>query len=108
MFALLIGGFNDRTFDEEPTPLEWTEKNILEQLKSDLEFAFKKALDQRGISAGLMYEVIKMWLWILEDDLQYFIDYAQYGLPLFKAVALKYNFQNEIGDDIGNESKYEG
>lgn len=34
---------------------EWTRENILEQLKSDVEFGFEKALDQRGISASLMW-----------------------------------------------------
>jgi hypothetical protein len=33
-------------------------------------------------------------------------NYAQYGLPLFKATALKYDFENPIGDDLGNEPKY--
>lgn len=36
-------------------PKEWTRENILEQLKSDVEFGFEKALDQRGISASLMW-----------------------------------------------------
>ncbi len=53
-----------------------------------------------------MYEVVKMWMYILEDDLQNFEDYAQYGLPLFKAVALKYGFENPIGEDKGDEDKY--
>ena len=47
-----------------------------------------------------------MWMWILEDDLQYMDSYAMYGLPLFKAVALKYGFKNEIGKDTGKEEKY--
>jgi len=50
-------------------PKEWTEENIKQELKEDLEFAFEKALNKRGISSSLMYEVIKMWLWILEDPL---------------------------------------
>jgi hypothetical protein len=29
-----------------------------------------------------------------------------YGLPLFKATALKYGFNNPIGDDLGSEDKY--
>lgn len=69
---------------------EWTEENIKSQLKSDLEFAFEKALDKRGISSSFMFEVIKMWMWVLDDPLQYENNYAMYGLPLYKAVALKY------------------
>lgn len=88
------------------TPLPWTEEAIKKQLEGDLEFGFEKALNKRGISASLMYEVVKMWMWILEDPLYEFPDYAQYGLPFFKAVALKYNFPNRIGEDKGNEPEY--
>jgi hypothetical protein len=90
-----------------PEPKELTQKNVLEQLKSDLAFAFEKALDKRGISSSLMYKVIKMWMWVLDDSLQYHDDYAMYGLPLYRAVALKYGFLNPIGQDLGNEDKYD-
>jgi hypothetical protein len=81
----------------------WTEENIKRQLESDVSFGFEKALHKRGISAGLMYEVVKMWMWVLDDPLQYHSSYAMYGLPLFKAVAVKYGFPNPIGDDSGSE-----
>lgn len=87
---------------------EMTREAILDQLKKDVDFGFEKALNKRGISAGLMFEVVQMWNWVLEDGLEDFSedDYAQYGLPLFKATALKYGFPNPIGDDAGNEGKY--
>lgn len=85
---------------------DFTRENILHQLAKDVEFGFEKALDQRGISAGCMYCVVQMWNWILEEGLEDFSDYAQYGLPLFKATANKYGFPNPIGDDEGNEDKY--
>ncbi len=90
------------------TTIEWTEENIIKQLKEDVNFAFEKALNQRGISSSFMYYTVKMWLWILEDDLYNLEDYACYGLPLFKAVAVKYGFDNQIGDDLGSEEKYAG
>jgi len=86
--------------------VEFSRENILVQLREDVDFGFEKALDQRGISASLMYEVVKMWNWILEDGLEDFDDYSMYGLPLFKATALKYGFSNPIGDDNGDEDKY--
>lgn len=97
-----------REGEEAPTPKELTREAVLSCLESDLAFGFDKALDKRSGSAECMYEVVKMWMWVLEDDLQHFSDYAyaMYGLPLFKAVALKYGFPNPIGDDAGNESKY--
>lgn len=92
---------------EVPEPKDLTRENVLKDLKSDLNFAFEKALNKRGISSSLMYEVIKMWLWVLDDELAEFNEYAMYGLPLYKAVALKYGFENPIGDDSGSENKYD-
>lgn len=83
-----------------------TEENVKAQLASDLAFGFEKALNKRGISASSMYEVVKMWMWVLDDELVLFDDYAQYGLPLFKAVAIKYGLPNPIEDDDGSEDKY--
>lgn len=91
----------------EPKP--WTRDVIMAQLAGDLAFAFEKALGQRGISASLMRQVIKMWLWVLDEGMPPEADdddYAQYGLPLLKAVALKFGLPNEIGDDRGDEHRY--
>lgn len=85
--------------------IEFTKENVLIQLEKDVEFGFEKALDCRGISSSLMYEVVSMWNWILEEGLEDFEDYAQYGLPLFKATAVKYGFDNPIRDDNGDEYK---
>lgn len=90
------------------THIELNKENILIQLKKDVEFGFEKALNQRGISASCMFHVVKMWNWILEEGLENFDDdnYAQYGLPLLKATALKYGFENPIGDNNGDEYEY--
>lgn len=89
---------------------EYTRENIIEQLREDVEYGFEKALNRRGLSASLMFEVVRMWNWILDEDEElanWSLDnYAMYGLPLFKATALKYGFPNEIGDDNGDESYY--
>jgi hypothetical protein len=86
---------------------EFNRENILDQLEKDVAFGFEKALNKRGISAGLMHSVVSMWNWILEEGLEDHDDYAQYGLPLFKATALKYGFANPIGEHAGNEAEYE-
>lgn len=87
----------------------FTRENVLTQLEKDVAFGFEKALNRRGISAGLMTEVVQMWNWILQDgleDFDYDDSFAQYGLPIFRATAVKYGFDNPIGDDVGNEDKY--
>jgi len=86
--------------------VEWTRENVLAQLQKDVDFGFEKALNQRGISAGLMYNVVQMWNFFLEEGLEDFSTYAMYGLPLFKATAVMYGFDNPIGDDTGEEQKY--
>ena len=93
-------------FKENREVLEFTRENVLKQLEKDVAFGFEKALNKRGISSSLMYSVVKMWNWILEEGLEDFESYAQYGLPLFKATAVKYNFDNPIGDDYGDEEHY--
>lgn len=85
---------------------EFTRENVLSQLEKDVGFGFEKALNQRGISASLMHDVVCMWNWILEEGLEDFDDYPQYGLPTFKATAVKYGFNNPIGEDRGDEGKY--
>lgn len=99
---------NEEKWMSEVYEQEFTRENILKHLERDVAFGFRKALDQRGISASLMYEVVKMWCWVLDDneELYNWNTYAYYGLPLFKAIAVYYGFPNEIGDDDGNEEWY--
>lgn len=87
---------------------EWTRENILAQLKEDVEFGFEKALDKRGISSGLMFDVVLRWNKVLEEGLENYNSgyYGKYGLPLFKATAIKYGWENPIGDDEGYEDCY--
>lgn len=104
-----LAGFGITIKDEfvgKHKPNPFTRENILKQLEDDVAFGFQKALDQRRISAGFMYGVVSMWNWILEEGLEDFDKYAQYGLPLFKATAVKYGFENNIGDDDGDEDEY--
>lgn len=90
-------------------PKPWTRENILAQLQEDVAFGFEKALGRRGISSELMFIVVLMWNNFLEEGLENYDpeNYPMYGLPLFKATAVKYGFPNPIGDDTGSEEKYE-
>jgi len=86
----------------------FTKENVLVQLEKDIAFGFEKALNKRSLSAASMFETVKMWNWILEEGLENWEEdqYAMYGLPLFKATAIKYGFDNPIGEDSGSELKY--
>lgn len=100
--------FNTPEERKNHVPAEFTKENILKQLQKDVAFGFEKALNRRGISSSLMYEVVQMWNQILEEGLEGFDSYAMYGLPLFKATAVKYGFDNPIGGDTGSEDHYNG
>ena len=87
--------------------IEFTKENILIELEKDVDFGFEKALKQKSISAGLMAQVVQMWNWVLEEGLEDFNKYPMYGLPIFKATAVKYGFKNPIGEDTGSEESYD-
>jgi hypothetical protein len=88
--------------------IPYTRENVLSQLEKDVDFGFEKALDQRGISSSLMFNVVKMWNWILEEGLEDWPgdNYAQYGLPLFKTTAIKYGFPDQIDGKNGDEYEF--
>lgn len=88
----------------EPKP--WTEEAVIAQLREDVEFGFEKALNRRGLSANCMAAVVRMWMWILEQADILEVNYPQYGLPILKAVAVRYGLPNPIGNDAGTEHKY--
>ena len=70
----------------EPEP--WNEEAIRRQLTLDVEFAFEKAYGQRSISSECMHEVVKMWMWVLEDEcLRGGEDYDDYGIGYLRRVA---------------------
>lgn len=86
-------------------PKEWNEENILAQLKEDVEFGIEKATNHRGISANLMFNVVKAWCKILENGLDT-TDYGWYGDKLFKAVDEYYKF-GFVNEDTFNSSFYD-
>jgi hypothetical protein len=85
-------GFSLKDGAEVPTPTPLTRETVLENLANDLEFAFEKAHNKRGISASLMGDVIKMWMWILDDEeLMRPPEWSDYGIAYLERVAKKYS-----------------
>ena len=101
-------GFDNEESKANHKPIPFTRENILKQLEQDVAFGFEKALDKRGLSSGMMFDVVMAWNRILEEGLEDWDEdnYKMYGLPLFKATAVKYGFDNPIGDDNGDEDFY--
>ncbi len=89
----------------------WTEANVIEQMKEMTRIGFEFGLTHRGTSAAWMRQALCIYIYLIEDpDLTKKLARDQmfvvYGLPLYKAIAVKYGFPNPIGDDEGNEEHY--
>ena len=78
--------------------MEFNKENVLKQLREDIAFGIEKAKNQRGISSGLMHDVVMMWNDILEDGLEGNDEYSNpreaYGMPLFRLTAEKYGWKD--------------
>jgi hypothetical protein len=84
-----------------------TEEEVLADIQRYMEFAWGKARDHRGLSAGRSITKMQAWLWLLdEDDLLLFSmddsNYPSYGAPILKKICEKYNFPIPEGEDIAN------
>ena len=86
-------------------PKEWTEENLMEQLKEDVDFAIEKAINHRGISASLMNDVLISWCIVLENGLEN-TGYGWYGDKLIRALNEKYNLGYDM-DKIFDGGFYE-
>lgn len=101
-----IGLFMKEEYKGKHKTIPFTRENILAQLKKDVEFGYEKCYNQRGISSGLMYEVVLEWCQVLEEGLENWIEgnYKPYGYPLFKAVDDKYGW-GLVGEPPSNEEE---
>ena len=78
---------------------KWTEENILDQLKRDVEFGWEKCVNERGISAELMALVVKGWCRVLENGLDLGNDDGYYHRKQFLVVARHYGWPLEESED---------
>lgn len=80
------------TGEDEFIPKEWTEENVLEQLKEDVEFGYEKAVNERGISSELMAMVVNAWCKILQNGLNLDGNDGWYHMKQFTTVAKHYGW----------------
>jgi len=81
------------TGEEEYIPKEWTEENILKQLKEDVEFGYEKAKWERGISCELMAMVVNAWCKVLQNGLNLDGKDGRYHKKQFTTVAKHYGWE---------------
>ena len=88
--------FGFRYTGTEPyVPKEWTEENILAQLRDDVEFGYEKAMNERGISSELMAMVVEAWCNVLENGLDLDGNDGWYHIRQFITVAKHYGWELE-------------
>ena len=81
------------TGKEKIKPKEWTEENIIEQLKADVDFGFEKAVGERGISSELMAMVVNAWCKVLENGLNLDGNDGWYHIKQFRVVDKAYGWK---------------
>lgn len=95
---------NAKTFLKEGvTKEEWshsrkdlTREGVIAEISKYMPFAWDKANNCRGLSAGRSIDHMKAYLWLLEDTelLQYAEDnYTLYGKPILKKICEKYGIE---------------
>lgn len=84
--------------------------NPLDAIRDYLPFAWEKANDCRGISAGRSLDHIRTWLWLADfDDLaeKHFGDYSHYGKRQLLIASLLVDFdwrKHDDGNWVNSES----
>jgi len=89
--------YYEKGFENTAIPL--TKENIIKEMEDYFSFAWKKATDERGLSASRSIWKYKQWLWALEDfELLSFVleddNYNPYGKPILQKIKAKYKFKD--------------
>ncbi len=79
------------------------------RIKDYMDFAWEKANDNRGISAGRSIEHMQAWLWMMGENnvAQEIENYSFYGKPQLRAICEKFGWDWHDWDDdrwVNNES----
>ncbi len=75
---------------------------IIEQIKSYMSFAFRKAYGERGISSNRSIMHYIAWIWLIGDadfyeeiKQDFNTNYHSYGLPILNKICRKYDISTE-------------
>ena len=82
-------------------------ESVREQISGYMDFAWDKANNCRGISAGRSLDHMKAWVWMLGHDTTPLEDYTHYGKPQLRAICEHFNMDWRQWDD-GEWCNYEG
>lgn len=72
---------------------------VLSRMLEYMPFAWRKANDERGLSAGRSMDHYTSWVWLLGDDLGDLGDYQFYGKDNLVRICEKYGWDHTQWDD---------
>ena len=83
------------------TALPRDERSVKDEMHEYMEFAWGKANNRRGISAGRSLEHMSAWLWLLGHDeaAEAVLDYDHYGKPWLRSVCEAFGWDWRQWDD---------
>lgn len=89
--------FLDDTFDEA----RWSgiqtsrdREHLIGEMRDYMAFAWEKASEFRGLSAGRSMSHFRAWVWLAGDDLGEFNNYRRYGKDHLVRICEHYGFEN--------------
>lgn len=91
---------------EEEARKEWggckdvTEELVIAEMKDYMEFAWGKAIDERGISATRSIQKMEAWMFLLGKDegFDFESDYEPYGKPILRKICELFDFPIPEGE----------
>ena len=90
--------------NEKATSEDWTvqprdRESVLAEAKEYMSFAWDKANNCRGISAGRSMSHYSAWMWLIGEDFGDLTDYEHYGKPQLKAICDRFGWDSSQWDD---------
>lgn len=80
-------GLNESDWEQQPLD----DSKILAEIAAYMTFAWDKATNHRGLSAGRSVSKLTAWSWLLGDDTDWSEHpYTNYGAPVLKALCERY------------------
>lgn len=78
--------------NEDWTATPHDRESIIARMKEYMPFAWDKAQNQRGLSAGRSMCHFMAWTWLAGDDLGDLLTYDDYGIPHLKKICDHYGW----------------
>lgn len=79
-------------------------EHLINEMREYMPFAWEKANEFRGLSAGRSLSHFRAWVWLAGDDLGEFNNYQHYGKDHLVRICNHYGFEN-LDDGVRKNSE---